>query len=203
MGVPERKKRETEALRERVLDVAEEIFATEGARQVTMRRIASSIEYAPTVLYRLFANKNDLMGHLIARGYGGVRERYKEVLSHEDLEPLQALAALLTAYCNYALNHPNHYQMWFETGEIELEDDQIMMRHGRLEFVAFQPWLDCIDACRDAGLFPDRERLQIFQILWSRVHGWISLRLQHPDFPWLRSEEHLDEVLDLPGMARE
>jgi AcrR family transcriptional regulator len=53
--------------------------------QVTMRRIAASIDYAPTVLYRLFANKADLTDHLIARGYSGVRDRYEAVLKHKNL----------------------------------------------------------------------------------------------------------------------
>ena len=68
MSTSERRKKETGVLRERVLETAEQIFVTEGAQHVTMRRIASAIEYAPTVLYRLFANKDDLMDHLIVRG---------------------------------------------------------------------------------------------------------------------------------------
>ena len=81
MGVSTRKQKETEALREQVLDTAEDIFVREGIEQVTMRRIAASIDYAPTVLYRLFANKADLTDHLIARGYNGVRDQYDAVLS--------------------------------------------------------------------------------------------------------------------------
>ena len=50
MSTSDRKKRETDLLRERALEVAEEIIATKGAQHVTMRRIASSIDYAPTVL---------------------------------------------------------------------------------------------------------------------------------------------------------
>jgi len=57
MAASARKQRETEALRQQVLDKAEEIFVQEGIERVTMRRIAASVDYAPTVLYRLFANK--------------------------------------------------------------------------------------------------------------------------------------------------
>lgn len=203
MSFLERKKRETELLRERVLETAEEIIATEGVRHVTMRRIASSIDYAPTVLYRLFANKDDLMDHLIGRGYGGVRRRYEKVLNRGDSEPLKTLAAILSEYCAYALDHPNHYQMWFATGEISWGKDRLKMQHGRLEFEVFQQWLDCIEACRKCGLFPGRDQFQVFQILWSRMHGVISLRLQHPDFRWLTAKKHLEEVLDLGGLARE
>lgn len=201
MSISDRRRRETEELRQRVLDVAEEIIATEGASHVTMRRIASRIEYAPTVLYRLFANKNDLMDHLIVRGYEGVQRRYELGMNRTDLEPLQKLAAVLSAYCSYALDHPNHYHMWFASGRISLEKWQLKMRHGRLEFTVFQAWFDCIEACRAAGLFPGRDRYRVFQVLWSRMHGVISLRLQHPDFRWPPAEEHLAEALDITGLA--
>lgn len=203
MGISERKRRETEILRQRVLEVAEKIMAKEGARHVTMRRIATSVEYAPTVLYRLFADKDDLMDHLIARGYDGVRNRYDEVLNRRNLEPLLELQAILDVYVTFALEHPNHYRMWFDTSEIRAGDEKMTMKHGRLDFVVFQPWLDSIDACSAVGLFAGRDRPEVFQVLWSRVHGLISLRLQHPDFPWLPIERHLEEGLGLTSLAHQ
>lgn len=197
MGLRARKQKETEALKRRVLDAAEDIVAREGVRHVTMRRIAASVDYAPTVLYRLFANKDDLMDHLIARGYTGVREKYEQVLARQDLAPLEALGEILRVYAAYALEHPNHYRMWFQTSDIRLEDNELKMRHGRLEYVVFQAWLDRIDACRAAGHFTGRTSLEVFQVLWARLHGLISLRLQHPDFPWLPQAQHLDKVLGL------
>lgn len=197
MGISDRKKKETELLRQRVLDAAEDIIAQEGVRHVTMRRIASRVEYAPTVLYRLFASKNDLMDHLIARGYGGVRADYEQVLARQDQSPLQVLAGILKVYAAYALDHPNHYLMWFETSRLHVENGRLMMTHGRLKFVVFQVWLDCIEACQREGHFAGLDQQEAFQVLWARMHGLISLRLHYPDFPWLPVEKHLDEVFDL------
>ena len=197
MGVSERRKKETEALRQRVLDVAEDIFVNEGIGQVTMRRIASRIEYAPTVLYRLFRNKNDLMDNLITRGYRGVRDQYKKVLKRKNQDPMEALKRILQAYITYALGHPNHYQMWFDTGRLRQEGRLLKMSHGRLEYMVFQTWLDRIAACQTAGLLPEGDPLEVFQILWSRVHGLISLRIQHPTYAWMPVGQHLNTVLDL------
>jgi AcrR family transcriptional regulator len=197
VGVSERRKKETEALRQRVLDVAEDIFVNEGMGYVTMRRIASRIEYAPTVLYRLFNNKNDLMDNLIARGYRGVRDQYQKVLEQKNQDPMEALKGILQAYVTYALDHPNHYRMWFDTGKLREEDRLLNMSHGRLEYVVFQTWLDRIAACQAAGLFPGGDPLEVFQILWPRVHGLISLRIQHPTYAWMPVEQHLEAVLDL------
>ena len=95
---------ETEALRKQVLDKAEEIFILEGIERVTMRHVAASIDYAPTVLYRLFANKADLTDHLIARGYNGVRDRYETVLQQKNLGPKAKLENILTAYVEQHLD---------------------------------------------------------------------------------------------------
>lgn len=197
MGRSARKQQETDALREKVLDNAEEIFVREGIGQVTMRRVAARIEYAPTVLYRLFTNKADLIDHLIARGYDGVRNYYRTILDRQYTSPAKQLKAILAAYVDYALTHPNHYRMWFDTGSIRLENQKLRMTHGRLQFIVYQVWLDNIEACRSAGLFTGRDTLEIFQILWSRVHGLISLRLQHPDMSWMPVEQQLESLYDL------
>jgi len=197
MGVSARKKRQTEALREQVLDTAEDIFVREGIAQVTMRRIAASVDYAPTLLYRLFANKADLLDHLIARGYKGVRKQYAVVLAQEDLKPRARLESILSTYVDYALTHPNHYRMWFDTSSIRYQGRRLLMNHGHLEYVVFQVWLDGIESCQAEGMFAGWDSLDIFQIIWSRVHGLISLRLQCPDLPWMPVADHLEEVLNL------
>ena len=197
MGVSARKQKETEALREKVLDTAEDIFVREGIAQVTMRRIATSIDYAPTVLYRLFANKADLLDHLIARGYKGVRGQYDVVLRKQGLSPKAMLEGIISTYVDYAVSHPNHYRMWFDTSSLQHDGQQLRMKHGRLEYVVFRVWIDGIESCQADGMFKGWDSLDVFQILWSRVHGLISLRLQHPNLPWTSVTRHLNEVLEL------
>jgi AcrR family transcriptional regulator len=199
MGVSTRRQRETDMLREKVLDTAEKIFIQEGIEQVTMRRIAASIDYAPTVLYRLFNNKADLSDQLVARGYRGVRDRYIELARKDYPSPKAQLEAILAVYADYALAHPSHYRMWFDSGSIRFEEGHLYMTHGRLQFSVYQNWLDSIEACLSEGLFSGWDLLEAFQILWSRVHGLISLRLQHPDLPWMPLEQQLQGVLE-PGI---
>jgi hypothetical protein len=51
LGIPKRKERHRESLSQRVLKVAEELFAQDGYRNVSMRKIAEKIEYSPTTIY--------------------------------------------------------------------------------------------------------------------------------------------------------
>jgi AcrR family transcriptional regulator len=197
VGIPERKQREKQNLRQRVLEVAEELFVTDGYRNVSMRKIAETIEYSPTTIYRLFRNKADIMNHLLARGYDGVYRRYEKILARRPASPLETLNRVITEYVKYALDNPNHYELWFKTGQIELIDHQLRMRHGDWSHRVYHVWLERIDECKAEGLLPDRETLVLFQLIWGSVIGMISLRIHHPRFPWLPLEQHVKELLSM------
>ena len=51
MAVPDRRAREREELRQKILDTARELFIAHGYEGVTLRKIAHAIEYAPGTIY--------------------------------------------------------------------------------------------------------------------------------------------------------
>ena len=57
MGLKERRVREKEVVRGKILDAARELFVAEGYEAVTMRKIAQAIEYSPTAIYLHFRDK--------------------------------------------------------------------------------------------------------------------------------------------------
>ena len=61
MGVKERRAREKEQLRQQILFAARELFVNEGYENISMRKIASKIEYSPTTIYLYFKDKADLL----------------------------------------------------------------------------------------------------------------------------------------------
>ena len=54
-------------IRERILDAALEVFATEGVEGVTMRALADAIEYSPPVIYAHFRDKDAIIEELCYR----------------------------------------------------------------------------------------------------------------------------------------
>ena len=197
MGITERKERQRVDLKQRVLRAAEELFVKDGYRNVSMRKIAERIEYSPTTIYRLFRNKAEVMDHLIADGYRSVYRRYEEILARRPASPLETLNLIITEYVRYALEHPNHYELWFSTGELTRIENQLRMRHGGTSYRVYQAWLDRIDECKTQRLLPQRDTLVLFQLIWGTVHGMISLRIHHRRFPWLPPERHVQETLAL------
>lgn len=60
MGTQERKEREREHLRQKLIACAHEMLAAEGLDGLTMRALAKQIEYSQSKIYTLFKGKDDL-----------------------------------------------------------------------------------------------------------------------------------------------
>ena len=54
MGVTERKERERQEMRQRILDAAQQVFVEEGYEKASIRNIAERIEYSPATIYLYF-----------------------------------------------------------------------------------------------------------------------------------------------------
>src|SRR5512139_3094020 len=104
MGITERREREKEEIRKKILDAARELFASEGYERVTMRKVADAIEYSPTTIYHHFEDKDDLVRALCHEDFGRLLEAMQLLPAPAD--PLEALRQLGQAYVAFALRHP-------------------------------------------------------------------------------------------------
>ena len=59
MGIPDRKEREKQELRDLILKEARALFLEEGFEKTSLRKIAERIEYSPTTIYLYFKDKNE------------------------------------------------------------------------------------------------------------------------------------------------
>lgn len=69
MGVKERRDREKEELRQKILDAAVELIARDGHEALTIRKLASRIEYSPRTIYLYFADKEALLEDVVEEGF--------------------------------------------------------------------------------------------------------------------------------------
>ena len=105
MGITERREREKEEIKKKILDAARELFTTEGYARVTIRRIAEAIEYSPTTIYHHFEDKDDLVRALCHADFGGLLEAMQ--LAPAPADPVEAIRQLGRAYVAFALRNPN------------------------------------------------------------------------------------------------
>ncbi|PRX31616.1 TetR family transcriptional regulator [Paraburkholderia sp. BL18I3N2] len=111
MGIAERKNRQKQALRERILDAARRIVMREGFAALSMRKIADAIEYSPATLYLHFASRDEIAQALCAEGYAQLLETFVPLAGIAD--PAERLKALGRAYVAFGVTHPETYRLIF------------------------------------------------------------------------------------------
>src|SRR5689334_19560389 len=210
MGTRERRTREREETREKILGAAREMFAHEGYDAVTMRAIADRIEYTPTAIYHHFENKQALLTELCQCDFRELAEHFSGRPVSAD--PIERIKAAGRAYLEFAEKHPSQYRFMFMTvlPHLEMPEEYMQEAHGNPERDAYAALrIDCQAAIDSGRLRRDVKNADLMaQMLWGCVHGQIALRIvkNHDDWvPWhdLRESVELTMDLILRGMLRE
>ena len=186
MGVKERREREKEEVRTKILDAARELFATEGYESVTMRKVAERIEYSPTAIYLHFADKDALLRELCETDFLSLAKQFQRIAKVED--PLERLRRIGLAYTEYAVDFPNHYRLMFMTPHPRVEHDPAYLAtKGNPEEDAYAFLVATVkEAIERKRLLPGLKDAELVaQIVWAGVHGVVSLQMAKCNDPWI------------------
>lgn len=193
MGVAERHAREKEALRQRILEAASELFVTEGYQNVSIRKIAEKIEYAPSTIYLYFRDKQQLLENLAIDTFAGLAAEL-QAIEEQDLAALEKFEQGIRCYIDFGVRHPNHYLATFSGPAPRDESGQPIESEAVLQIglQAFGSLRRSIERCMEAGVIRRADADLTAQSVWMMIHGVTSL-LIHADsyagFPWKRPEE--------------
>ncbi|WNC88345.1 TetR/AcrR family transcriptional regulator [Paraburkholderia sp. FT54] len=206
MGIAERKNRQKQALRERILDAARRIVMREGFAALSMRKIADAIEYSPATLYLHFASRDEIAQALCAEGYAQLLETFVPLADIAD--PAERLKALGRAYVAFGVAHPQTYRLIFmedpsytgaalggaaknqaaheEAGitaseatsgdAVEPEDDP--------GAAALHIMISALEELKAAGHLSASTDVAVWaEAFWATLHGIVALNLTCPVFP--------------------
>jgi AcrR family transcriptional regulator len=186
MGPQDRRSREKEELREKILDAARELFIAEGYERVTMRKIATAIEYSPTAIYLHFPDKMAVVRALCDRDFLTLAKQFQKIAKVED--PIERLRQVGKAYTAFALSHPNHYQLMFMTpirGVAKAADSGLERGNPEVDAYAFLKWI-VSDAIASGRLRPEYKDVdELAQMSWAGVHGVVSLYIAKCEDDWV------------------
>jgi len=186
LGTSERRERERQELRTRILDAARELFAEEGYDAVTMRRIADRIEYSPTAIYFHFRDKLALLRELCDEDFGALASGFQKIAQIED--PIDRLRQIGRAYVGFGLTHRNHYRLMFMTPHPEaLKPEDSRLKHGNPEEDSYAFLRATVAEAIAAGrLRPELEDPDLVsQMVWAGTHGVISLHIAKCKDAWV------------------
>jgi AcrR family transcriptional regulator len=203
LGTRERREREREELRTKILDAARELFATEGYEAVTMRKIAERIEYSPTAIYLHFKDKEAVLREICDADFGTLAHGFATIARIAD--PRQRLVATGQAYAEFGLSHPNHYRLMFMTPHPPFTAESALER-GNPEQDAYAFLRGILAEALAAGrLRPGLDDLELLtQTVWAGIHGVVSLEIAkcHDDWvDWRPAAERLRLMIDFMARA--
>ena len=194
MGVRERRTREKEELRRKILDAARELFVNKGYENVSMRKVADKIQYSPTTIYLYFKDKADLLSAISTETLLNLFSTL-ERLAKNRRDPVETLRQSGRAYVEFGLKYPHDYELTFvirphyQKG-LDLEEGSAGAR-------VFNYLRTIVSECIRQRKFREMDVETTSQALWSAVHGVTSLLIAYPDFPWVESDKLISQVIDM------
>lgn len=154
-----------EQLVQLTLDTVTQFLDDHSYHELSLRKIANMIGYVPSTLVNVFGNYNLLLLHVVAKTLDELSAE-ATVAVEQSSNPQDALFNLAYCYHDFALKHPNRWQLVFEhnmNGENlpQWQSNRIDKMTGMLEqlLLAIAPH------------HTEKEVLKASRVLWSGVHG--------------------------------
>lgn len=194
-----------------------------GEAAVSLNAIAKSMAVSPGALYRYFASRDELIADLVVDAYGELAEHLQRAAA-ERAKPADRLRTLGRAYRAWALARPNTYRLVFESASgsgLLLAAERIVPAAQRSMEVFLQALTDAeVSELTLTAVLQKQVRqwgrranhaelpapvLASALILWTRLHGLVSLEIgQHLQAtgvdPALLFEAELDHLVRMTGL---
>lgn len=175
MGVSDRKEREKEEMRSKILDAAKALFLEKGFEKTSIRNIADKIEYSPGTIYLYFKDKNELFYELHILAFQQLMIALKP--KGTATSAFEGLVDMGRDYIHFGVNNPELYELMFLmeapidalTCKDEIWDDGMK---------AFDLLKQLVIVCKQEGYFPTADADTASLNVWSFVHGLVTLKVR-------------------------
>lgn len=172
MGLIERKEREKEEMRQRILTAAQKLFLTKGFEKTSIRNIADAIEYSPGTIYLYFKDKNELFFALHQMAFTVMINELTDLGEHASA--LDSFIQMGRQYIKFALENPEMYDLMFlMIAPIEsLECNEDVWDDGKKALDILKMM---IEACKLEGYFSKDDIDDLALMIWSTMHGMVTI----------------------------
>lgn len=171
MGIVERKIRQKEEIRCRILDTAWEMVKEEGWQALSLRKIADAIEYSVPVIYDHFANKEAIVVEFGKQGFCLLNKRLMQAKKKFD-DPADQLRAISEAYWSFAINNKEYYQLMFGLNMQACEAEKCIPDQEGFKDIVWEP----IEKILNKNKRRDVNTCIKYHTYWSIIHGLVSIK---------------------------
>ncbi len=198
MGIAERRVREKEALRTRIVEAARDIISERGLDALSMRSIAERIEYSPATIYLYFRDKNELLGEVIHAGFELMEEYIAAEIAAagEDVNAAAQARALGRAYARFGLENTAYFRVMFELPTMPHVTDDCAGAAGKSHGDP-HVLVETVQRAIDEGLYQAKDARTGAMVAWGLIHGLTSLYLSGHLVHTVGSQEEFLELVDV------
>jgi AcrR family transcriptional regulator len=178
VGIAERKERDKQEMRERILDVATQMFLEDGYEKTSIRNIAEKIEYSPATIYLYFKDKDELFFAIHEIGFGKLLTAMQKCNSIKN--PLKRLREMGAVYIDFALQNPEYYDLMFI---LRAPMNAIKEKHAEEQcwqcgMNTFGLLMNTVNECIEQKAITVTNPMIAGMLTWSTVHGLVSLHIR-------------------------
>ncbi|MEY9931127.1 AcrR family transcriptional regulator [Catenulispora sp. GP43] len=185
-----------QVLRDQLIEAAARLLATlDQPETITLRQVAREVGVAPASIYSHFPDLSALIEHVLRLRYEELA-RVMEQAAASAADPLADLVARCAAYIHWGVDQPGHYRTLL--GGRMPADLVPRTAHG-----AGAELLDSVITAlaavkgSDGPRSDDKSQWQAGLMLWTAMHGLISVYNDHGDIPWPPLDELIADLLSL------
>jgi AcrR family transcriptional regulator len=188
---------EGERLRDEIIVAAIKVLSTIGPEDpFSLRAVAKEAKIAAPSVYIHFADRNVLLLAVLEKLFReqvAIRAAAEDEAARAGGGPWERLLARSIVAVEFALKHPGHYKVLFE-GRVALRlNDPRIADFGRPLLVrSIELIREIIPISAKARVSRDPQRLAL--LLWSGLHGVISLRINKPTLDWPSATELAEQI---------
>jgi AcrR family transcriptional regulator len=146
--------------------------------ELTVRRVAEFAGTSTMGIYSRFGGRAGMLAAIYRRGFEMLRDELVGAVADPDTGPAEAILALTRAYRTFALPNPALYALMFERPLADFEpthqqrSEAIGMTFGLLTEQVSR-------AMRQGTIAAGGEPEMSAYLIWTAVHGLISIELTH------------------------
>lgn len=195
-----RRERERETIKDLILGAASELAAQEGLESLSIRKIASKIEYSPATIYHYFKDKEEIVDILLQRGYQRIITALRSA-QVPDRDPEQRLKGIARNYINMALEHKEDYKAFLLSSSPTILDQTAVLFAGAS---SKRPTIAM--ACQDIRALYEGQEVtpefveQTAQVVWASAFG-LALRMIVENTPPEQAEKLIDRHVEFMAAA--
>jgi AcrR family transcriptional regulator len=191
MAIKERKERERQEMRGKILEAAREMFLEEGYDKTSIRNIAEKIEYSPGTIYQYFEDKDEIFFIIHQEGFDKLFEMMAVV--NEISNPVEKLKTLGQIYMQFAIENPELYDLMFI---MRAPMNRLLEKKKDWErgFTSFEFLESIVNECIEKKLIRFNESKIAAVAIWAYVHGLISLYIR--DRFKMLNEEEIEKIMN-------